>query len=149
MYGCSVRLNTCLTRARDLRVRLGPAIKAEPVCREELAYVSFETLKLRTDRGSGSSLSLAEFRALAPVSRRRRSSTAKGHHKWYQIRFSSAPRCSLPSSVPAQDSFAFPANSTRFRRKSFRSRRPSPTHRLLVGGGHRHSTVSAPAPSST
>ena len=81
MYGCSVRLNTCLTRARDLRVRLGPAIKAEPVCREELAYVSFETLKLRMNRGSGSSPSPAEFRALAPVSRHRRSPTAKGERR--------------------------------------------------------------------
>ena len=80
LYGYSVCLNTCLTRARDLRVRLGPAIKAEPVCCEELAYVSFETLKLRTNRGSGSSPSPAEFCALAPISRRRRSPTAKGHH---------------------------------------------------------------------
>ena len=97
--------------------------------------------------GQGRRPPRAESDGLCLISHRLWSPMAIGPQKWYQIQLSTGRRCSFSCLHPRSGQIRFPGNLDLLCRSSFRSRRPSPAHRLPVGGGHRHSMVSAPASS--
>jgi len=105
--------------------------------------------KYRRDQGFAAHPSYPSLCSSCDLLTPRRSPAATGRYSWYQIHLSSATSVPLVLTDPNPGQIRYFGDLDLLRHGSLRSRRPRPAYRLPVGVGHRKSTVSHPAPSTT